>query len=175
MENVLFDVMPVVALRGLVIFPEEKLHFEVGRKKSVLALDEAMKHDQTLLLIPQRDLLNDDPGLNDLFTIGTVAKVKQVLKTQGENLRVLVTGICRGKIAELSQSEPFLSGIVEAIPVPESGDSLRAHALRREAANVYGQYLQMSDHPAQAVYLKKSYLIYKSEKIPIENIKVYMN
>ena len=146
--------MPILALRGLAVFPDQTIHFDVGRAKSIYALDAAMKQDQTLFLIPQKDMLVDDPRLIDLYSVGTVAKVKQVLKTQGENLRVLVTGICRGKITELSQSEPFLNGIIESIPVPETGDSLRAHALRREAANLYSQYLQMSDHPAQAVYLK---------------------
>ena len=146
--------MPILALRGLAVFPDQTIHFDVGRPKSVRALEAAMKVDQTLLLIPQKDILVDDPKLIDLYSVGTVAKVKQVLKTQGENLRVLVTGICRGKITELSQSEPYLSGIIEAIPVPENGDSLRAHALRREANALYGLYLQMSEHPAQAVHLR---------------------
>ena len=146
--------MPILALRGLAVFPDQTVHFDVGRLKSVHALDAAMKQDQTLFLIPQKDMLVDDPKLIDLYAIGTVAKVKQVLKTQGENLRVLVTGICRGKITELSQSEPYLNGIVEAVPVPETGDTLRAHALRREAVTLYSQYLQMSEHPAQAVYLR---------------------
>ena len=146
--------MPILALRGLAVFPDQTVHFDVGRQKSVLALDAAMKQDQTLFLIPQKDMLVDDPRLIDLYSVGTVAKVKQVLKTQGENLRVLVTGICRGKIAELSQSEPYLSGIIESIPSPETGDSLRAHALRREAVALYSQYLQMSEHPAQTVYMR---------------------
>ena len=94
--------MPILALRGLAVFPDQTVHFDVGRAKSVQALDAAMKQDQTLFLIPQKDMLVDDPRLIDLYAVGTVAKVKQVLKTQGENLRVLVTGICRGKIAELS-------------------------------------------------------------------------
>ena len=146
--------MPILALRGLAVFPDQTVHFDVGRQKSVLALDAAMKQDQTLFLIPQKDMLVDDPRLIDLYSVGTVAKVKQVLKTQGENLRVLVTGVCRGKIAELSQSEPYLCGIVESIPAPETGDSLRAHALRREAVALYSQYLQMSEHPAQTVYMR---------------------
>ena len=146
--------IPILALRGLAVFPDQTVHFDVGRAKSIHALDAAMKQDQTLLLIPQKDMLVDDPRLIDLYSIGTVAKVKQVLKTQGENLRVLVTGICRGKIAELSQSEPYLSGIVESVPAPDTGDSIRAHALRREAVTLYGQYLQMSEHPAQSVYMR---------------------
>ena len=146
--------MPILALRGLAVFPEQTVHFDVGRSKSVRALEAAMKKDQTLLLIPQKDLIVDDPKLIDLYAVGTVAKVKQVLKTQGDNLRVLVTGICRGKITELSQSEPYLNGIIEAIPVPEGNDSLRGQALRREANALYGLYLQMVEHPAQAVYLR---------------------
>ena len=146
--------MPILALRGLAVFPDQTVHFDVGRPKSVKALEAAMKQDQTLLLIPQKDMMVDDPKLIDLYSVGTVAKVKQVLKTQGENLRVLVTGICRGKIAEMSQTEPYMNGIIESIPVPETGDSLRSHAMRREAVNLYEMYLQMSDHPAQAVYLR---------------------
>ena len=153
-ETIYAGKMPILALRGLAVFPDQTIHFDVGRMKSVQALDAAMKQNQTLFLIPQKDMLVDDPRLIDLYAVGTVAKVKQVLKTQGENLRVLVTGICRGKITELSQSEPYLSGIVESIPVPESGDSLRAHALRREAVALYSQYLQMSEHPAQSIYLR---------------------
>ena len=153
-EKIYAGKMPILALRGLAVFPDQTVHFDVGRSKSVRALEAAMKQDQTMLLIPQKDMMIDDPKLIDLYSIGTVARVKQVLKTQGENLRVLVTGICRGKITELSQSDPYLSGIVESVPVPESGDSVRAHAMRREANSLYGLYLQMSEQPGQAVYLR---------------------
>ena len=146
--------MPILALRGLAVFPEQTVHFDIGRVKSAKALEAAMKQDQTIFLVPQKDLTVDDPKLIDLYGIGTVVKVKQVLKTQGENLRVLVTGICRGKITELSQSDPYLAGIIEAVPVPEETESVRAHALRREANNLYGLYLQLTEHPAQAVYMK---------------------
>ena len=86
--------MPILALRGLAVFPDQTVHFDVGRPKSIKALDAAMKQDQTIFLIPQKDITVDDPKLIDLYAIGTVAKVKQVLKTQNENLRVLVTGVC---------------------------------------------------------------------------------
>ena len=146
--------MPILALRGLAVFPDQTVHFDVGRKKSVLALEAAMKQDQTLLLIPQKDILVDDPKLADLYSIGTVAKVKQVLKTQGENLRVLVTGICRARIAEVQQSEPFLSGIVEAVPAPDTADNLRGRALRREANGLYALYSELTEHPAQTIQLR---------------------
>ena len=115
-ETIFAGKMPILALRGLCVFPEQTVHFEVGRSKSIKALEAAMQADQNLLLIPQKDLLVDDPTLKELYGVGCIAKVKQVLKTQGENLRILVTGISRGKITELSQSEPYLSGIVESRP-----------------------------------------------------------
>ena len=146
--------LPILALRGLTVFPDQTVHFDVGRAKSILALEAAMKVDQTIFLVPQKDLLVDDPKLADLYPIGTVAKVKQVLKPQSENLRVLVTGICRGKVSELSQSEPYLFGTIEAVPEQQEEDSVRAQALRREANSLYGLYLQMSEHPAQTVYLQ---------------------
>ena len=71
--------MPVLALRGLAVFPEQTVHFDVGRTKSALALEAAMKKDQLLFLVPQKDLLVDDPKLADLYAVGTVVRIKQLL------------------------------------------------------------------------------------------------
>ena len=146
--------MPILALRGLVIFPEQTVHFEVGRKKSILALEEAMKGDQTLLLIPQRDIAEDDPDLEGLHAMGTVAKIKQVLKAQGDTIRVLVTGLYRARIQDLKSNEPYLWGSVVSVSDTDVMDNLRSRALRREANVVYGEYVEASDHPAQVVQLK---------------------
>ena len=146
--------LPVLALRGLAVFPDQTVHFEVGRRKSVLALDEAMKTDQTLLLIPQRDITVDDPGEKDLYTIGTVARVKQVLKTQGETIRVLVTGVCRARIRQMKKLEPYLFANVESVAETEVQDNLRSRAMRREANGLYTSYLELSEQPAQAVQLR---------------------
>ncbi len=153
-ETIFTGKMPVLALRGLAVFPEQTVHFDVGRAKSIKALETAMKRDQTLLLVPQRDLTDPDPALDGLYTIGTVAKVKQVLKTQGENLRVLVTGLCRARISDLDQTEPYLEGMVVGVPDTELGDTVRAQALRREANGLYGMYLELVEHPPQAVQLR---------------------
>lgn len=153
-EHIVSGYMPVLALRGLTVFPDQTVHFDVGRPKSALALEEAMKHDQTIFLVPQKSIVDDDPGLDRLYPIGTVAKVKQVLRAQGENLRVLVTGLCRGRIVELKQEEPFLNGKIEAIPETEASDSLRGQALRREANALYAIYLETVDHPVQGVQLR---------------------
>ena len=146
--------MPVLALRGLAVFPEQTVHFDVGRTKSALALEAAMKKDQILFLVPQKDILVDDPKLVDLYPVGTVVKVKQLLNAQDENLRVLVTGLTRGRIVEMQQTDPFLAAVVESIPCPEEKDNPRSKALRREACNLYNAYAEITEHPAQMVQLR---------------------
>ena len=146
--------MPVLALRGLAIFPEQTVHFDVGRVKSALALEEAMKGDQMLLLIPQKNIVDDDPGYSGLFTIGTVVKVKQILKAQNDNVRVLVTGLRRAKITEMLQTTPYLSAMVESVPEVQVSDNLRSRALRREANALYAGYMDMIERPPQSVQLR---------------------
>ena len=153
-ETIYAGKMPVLALRGLTVFPDQTVHFDVGRMKSVLALEAAMKDNQILFLVPQKDILVDDPGLKDLYPCGTIVQVKQVLKAQDENLRVLVTGLHRARITELTQSAPYLAGYVESIQCPKSADSPRSQALRREANALYAAYTELTEHPAQMVQLK---------------------
>jgi ATP-dependent Lon protease len=153
-EQVFMGKLPILALRGLAVYPDQTIHFEVGRAKSVLALEEAMKGDQTILLIPQKDISVDDPQSDDLYTIGTVSKIKQILRAPNETIRVLVTGISRARIQELRQAEPFLMGDVMTVPDTEVGENLRSRALRREANALYASYLEMSEHPVQAVQLR---------------------
>ena len=146
--------MPILALRGMTVFPEQTVHFDIGRMKSALALERAMKHDQILYLAPQKDINEDDPGISDLFAVGTVVKVKQILKSQGDNIRVLVTGLYRAKITEMAQTDPFLCGTVEKVPETATTENLRTKALRREAMNLYGNYLEFAERPAQSIQLK---------------------
>ena len=153
-DRFMAGILPILALRGLTVFPEQTVHFDIGRAKSIKALETAMKGDQMLLLVPQKDILVDDPGIADLYPIGTVVKVKQVLKNQGDNLRVLVSGICRGKIAEMEQTEPYLSGIVEAVADSAFAKDTKVQALCRDANMLYGIYCEMTEHPAQTVQLK---------------------
>lgn len=146
--------LPILALRGLTVFPDQTVHFDVGRTKSIRALEACMKQDQHIMLIPQKDILVDDPKLVDLCSVGVIAHVKQVLKTQGENLRILVTGLRRAKIMEVSQTEPYMVGYVESVPNQETGDSVRGMALRREALSVYSTYMELCEQPVQVIQLK---------------------
>ena len=147
-------VLPVLALRGMTVFPQQTVHFDVGRMKSAMALERAMKDGQTLFLAPQKDIVQDDPELSSLYPIGTVAQIKQVLRSGSENIRVLVTGLYRAKITEMTQTEPFLAGVIESVPETGVPENLRTRALRREAMNLYGTYLEYVDRPSQSVQLR---------------------
>lgn len=146
--------LPVLALRGLAVFPGQTVHFDVGRKKSVLALEAAMQGSQMLFLAPQKDIMTDDPKLADLYQIGTVALVKQILKPGEENLRVLVTGISRARVTEILATEPYLNASIESVTEIQPTDNLRSQALRREANRMYSDYLALSEHPSQVIQLK---------------------
>ncbi len=145
---------PVLALRGLAVFPKQTVHFDVGRDKSVKALEEAMKRDQKILLSPQFDLEIEDPGYEDLAAIGTVGQIKQVLRAPGENTRVLVEGLFRANLKDLTRTSPYLEGHVEAISEVEPVGSAREKALCRRAINVYSDYLTLVDHPSQSLLLR---------------------
>ena len=146
--------MPILALRGLAIYPEQTVHFDIGRIKSALALENAMKRDQRILLIPQKDILDDDPDLSGLYPVGTVAKVKQILKSHGDNIRVLVTGLYRAKIEDLTQFSPFLKGQVIELQEKSEPKTLNTRAMRREATALFHRYSELAEHPSQSVHLK---------------------
>ena len=146
--------MPIIALRGLVIFPDQTIHFDVGRLKSVFALEAAMKKDQILMLVPQKDIMDDDPQLKDMYSMGTVVRVKQILKGQGENIRVLVHGLHRARVLSLQQIEPYLSGDVESVEDSLWKDNLQTVALRREANSLFASYMEYIEKPGQALQLR---------------------
>ncbi len=153
-EHFVSGILPVLALRGLTVFPGQTVHFDIGRTKSLKALDTAMRGDQLIMLIPQKDIVCDDPDASGLYPIGTVARVKQVLKNQGDNLRVLVNGICRAKVSDMEQTEPYFSGLVEAVEELKAPNSVRSQALCREANLLYGIYCELAEHPAQSLQLR---------------------
>ena len=137
--------VPVLALRGLTIFPNMLLHFDVGRGTSIKALDEAMAEGLPIFLVAQRDLTVEEPGEKDLYTIGTVSTVKQILRLPGENVRVMVEGSSRGKLVSLSKTTPFLQGEVEVLSVPEhTRNTPRTEALIRSTYELFERYAELS-------------------------------
>ncbi len=135
--------MPIVALRGLVIFPDMRLHFDVGRRKSVAALKAAMTGNQEVFLVTQRDIIDDDPDVKGLYKTGVVAKVKQVLKLQGsDNVRVAVEGIYRAKIVGDMEMKPYLRGNVKRCldTKIKTADAEYTQALVRHAKDIFNDY-----------------------------------
>ena len=137
--------MPVLALRGLTIFPNMLLHFDVGRGASIKALDEAMTEGQPIFLVAQRDLTVEEPGEKDLYTVGTVSNVKQILRLPGDNVRVMVEGSSRGRLVSLGKTAPFLQGEVEVLAVPEhTRNTPRTEALIRSTYELFERYAELS-------------------------------
>ncbi len=110
-----YTFLPVLALRGMSVFPSTITHFEVGREKSLLALEHAMETEQLIFLTTQKDIDIEFPIEDDFYRVGTICKIKQTLKVPGNNIRVLVEGLGRGKIVKLRETEPFFTADIEAI------------------------------------------------------------
>lgn len=110
-------IMPALAMRGLVMMEKMSLHFDVGRKKSMLALQQAMAGDKQIFLTAQKDVLVDDPKEKDLYAVGVVAVIKQMLKGQEGVVHVMVEGLYRAKMVELLEESPALVAEVKEIPV----------------------------------------------------------
>lgn len=134
--------IPMLALRGLVLFPKMVLHFDVGREKSVSALNEAMKTDQKIFLVAQKDIKIDAPEVGDLYEVGVVAEVRQILKAQGNTLRVLVEGSYRAKLVEVLEGGNFLTAVVEKYPlkVPRLPRTALCDALMRTVKELFEEY-----------------------------------
>ena len=137
--------MPVLALRGLTIFPNMLLHFDVGRGASIKALDEAMAEGLPIFLVAQRDLTVEEPGEKDLYTVGTVSNVKQILRLPGDNVRVMVEGSSRGRLVSMGKTTPFLQGEVEVLPAPEhTRNTPKTEALIRSTYELFERYAELS-------------------------------
>ena len=133
--------MPVLALRGLVLFPNMILHFDVGREKSVLALNEAIGGNRKIFLVAQRDLQDDDPDRAQLYDVGVVAEVRQIVRIQPETLRVLVEGKDRARLVAVTQQDPYLAGLVAAHPTRSRiPNRSQCGALMRTAKDLFGEY-----------------------------------
>lgn len=148
--------IPVLALRGLTVFPQLMLHFDVGRAVSIQALEEAMGENKEIFLVTQRDLTVENPAQNDLYSIGTVAEVKQILRLPESGVRVMVEGRSRGRLLRLAATEPYLTAEVEYLAELSSpkGNSPRTEAAIRQVYNQMERYTELSDRVAPETYLK---------------------
>lgn len=114
-------ILPVVALRGITVLPDMIVHFDITREKSVQAIEYAMNNNQQVFLVAQMDSQADDPGVKDLYSIGVIAEIKQVLKLPSKALRVMAEGIKRARLLELGTEEKYMTGKI--LEYPESKGS----------------------------------------------------
>ena len=157
--------LPLIPVRGLVVFPFMVLHFDVAREKSIAALEAAMQNDQLVMLSAQRNIAVEEPGADDIYEIGCIAKVKQMLKVPGGTIRVLVEGVKRARIVKLDfESEAFILSAVRAV---ESENAMfevnsydatvrRIHELLKKVSQLSGQInidvinnISLKDDPGQ--------------------------
>ncbi|MBR0597124.1 endopeptidase La [Clostridiales bacterium BAD-6] len=145
--------MPMIPLRGLSIFPYMVLHFDIGREKSISALEKAMMMNQLVFLSAQKDADTDLPTHDDFYKIGTIAKIKQMLKLPGDAIRVLVEGVSRGEIRDVIFEVPYFKCAIKKIAEQEY-DELPAKivALMRSTLGNFETYLDLNPKVSQDIF-----------------------
>lgn len=144
-------VVPLLPLRGILVYPTMVLHLDVGREKSIQALENAALDDNIVLLVMQKDVNIDEPHQDDLYPIGTLAKVKQMLKLPNNTVRVLVEGLHRAEIQELLEEEDVMNVAVRILEDEEAGD-LEEKALMRSLLEQFDEYIKLSKKISNEVF-----------------------
>lgn len=145
--------LPVLAVRGLVFFPGMMLQFDITRKKSVLAASESISRDRLIFLVSQVHMADTEPVGEDLYKVGVIARIKQVLHHSEDGAKLHVEGICRGEIVSLVQEEPYLLGNILKCPVLTYKKSIKSEALIRIIHEKFDEYLRLFKHVPPDVLL----------------------
>ncbi|MDW7683343.1 MAG: endopeptidase La [Bacillota bacterium] len=136
-------IYPLLPLRGILVFPNMVLHLDVGRERSVNALEQAMVEDNKVLLVAQKEARVDEPGPDEIYTMGTIAQIKQMLKLPGGTIRVLVEGLSRATVEEFLEEDPYFK--VAALEVEEDDSkTVEVEALMRSVIYQFEQYIKLS-------------------------------
>lgn len=153
-QEIAITTMPALALRGMTIFPSMLMHFDVSRDISVKALDQSMTSGQPIFLDTQRDITVEAPKEKDLYRIGTICNVRQILRLPGNNIRVMVEGLSRGRLHRLTQLTPCLMAEVEEIVPEETGrKSARTEALIRQTYELFEHYVELAPKLTPDIFL----------------------
>ncbi len=134
--------MPMVALRGMTILPEMVVHFDVSRERSIAAVQEAMTEEQKIFLAAQKSIETENPGKEDIYEVGTVATVKQIIRLPKHTVRVLVAGEKRGILREIEYDDPYLRALVEIVEESDTEipDNVNAQAMERGLKDMLVEY-----------------------------------
>ena len=139
--------LPLIPLRGLAIFPYTILNFDIGRESSLKALDEAMLGDELIFLTSQKEAEIDEPTEEDFYHVGTICKVKQMIKLPGDTVRVLVEGISRGTIEEINQDRGYFEAVIDEIVYNEDEivNDMEVEALIRNVLESFEEYINIGN------------------------------
>ena len=150
MEPITWNI-PVLALRGLTVFPKQSVNFDVEREISIRALESAIEGDQEVFLVTQQEIGVVAPQEKDLYEIGTIAHIRQILRISEHSVRVMVEGRSRARLKRLWQREPFLQANVEEIPEPDSSQrpGPRTEALVRQTYSLFSEYAELSGNVSE--------------------------
>lgn len=136
--------IPILPLRGLLVFPYTVIHLDVGRKKSINAIEEAMLGSKEIFLATQKEAQTDEPTENDIYEVGTVAEIRQVLKMPGGTMRVLVEGLYRARIRRFLPNDDFMKVEIEEFKTETVTKDAGMEALMRTVINQFEQYVRLS-------------------------------
>ncbi len=136
--------LPTLALRGISVFPDMLLNFDVERPMSVAALEASLSGEQKIFLLTQKDIMQEQPGEGDMYRVGTVCAVRQLLRLPGNSVRVMVEGLYRAKLVGLTRLEPYFSAEVEGVPSIQADVTKRTEALMRQCFELFATYCELS-------------------------------
>ncbi|HYF79251.1 MAG TPA: LON peptidase substrate-binding domain-containing protein, partial [Symbiobacteriaceae bacterium] len=135
--------LPLLPLRGQIVFPTMIVPLEVGREKSIKAVDQAMLEERRMVLAMQKDTKVDDPGAGDIYSVGTIVEIKQVVKVPGGTIKVVFEGVSRARIDHYAGEEPYFRVAVEEFD-EEQAKNAEVEALMRMVVNQYERYIKAS-------------------------------
>ena len=156
-------IVPVLPLRGLVVFPKSLIHFDVGRQKSITAINKAMKKDQLIFLTTQRDAVENEPTIVDLYNTGVIAKIVQVLKQPENTTRIVIEGQCRAKIISPVFDEKCLMAEIQPVEDESFQITARDSALMRTVKKEFEKYMEVSPKMPPDIIFKVALCKYPGE------------
>lgn len=168
--------LPLIPLRGLAIFPYTILNFDIGRESSLKALDEAMLGDELIFLTSQKEAEIDEPTEEDFYHVGTICKVKQMIKLPGDTVRVLVEGISRGTIEEINQDKGYFEAVIDEIVYNEDEivNDMEIEALIRNVLDSFEEYINIGNRVSPEILVSLEEIQYPDRFVDTIASNIYL-
>lgn len=168
--------LPLIPLRGLAIFPYTILNFDIGRESSLKALDEAMLRDELIFLTSQKEAEIDEPTEEDFYHVGTICKVKQMIKLPGDTVRVLVEGISRGTIEEINQDKGYFEAVIDEIVYNEDEivNDIEIEALIRNVLDSFEEYINIGNRVSPEILVSLEEIQYPDRFVDTIASNIYL-